>query len=305
MSLIRPAHWLKELLPKASLCLCLLLLLVTINIEAMASDNDSKLADPAALMQQNISETHHSSKRIVSLSPHLTELVFALGAGEQLVAVSDYSDYPAQAKNLPSVASYEGANIAEIIRLKASHVLVWRGGNKDIDIQKLKHLGFNVFESSIVNVNDLIANIAQLGRFLEQENNANTLNEALKNKLFLLQQRYTGKNKNIVYYMGTQPLIGLGSDPWLNDLLHYCGLNNLYKESLGSYPQLQMADVVRKNPDLIIAAGKYSKSQIEEYWAPHKSVMSFKLAIADPDALHRFTPRSIDEIIKICKRSYD
>lgn len=256
---------------------------------------------------QNVSseQTNNKTKRIITLSPHLTELVYAVGFGDSLIAVSDYSDYPEQAKSLPSVAGYQGANIAEIMRLQPTHILVWRGGNKDADIQKLVLLGFNIFESRIVSLQNLVSEIKQIGLFLGSQKNANTLADNIKAKLALLKKDYLGKSRSVVYYLSAQPFMGLGSDPWLNDLLQTCGLNNLYKDSLGAYPQLQMADVVRKKPEVMIVAGKYSRAQLASFWAPHQSVFNPTLVIANPDALHRFTSRSVNEIIQVCARAYN
>jgi vitamin B12 transport system substrate-binding protein len=242
--------------------------------------------------------------RIISLSPHLTELTYAIGRGEQLIAVSDYSDYPKQANSLPSVASYQGANIAEIMRLQPTHILVWRGGNKDADIQKLKTLGFNLFESHILKLDDLIDEIRQIGQFLDVQKNANELAVNINNKLSRLKIKYASKSRSVVYYLSTQPLLGLGSDPWLNDLLASCGLNNLYKHNLAAYPQLQIANIVRENPDIVIAAGKYSNEQVSAFWSAHLAVFNPTLLIANPDALHRFTPRSLDELNVICEGAY-
>ena len=89
--------------------------------QATATVEQSSNNIAASVVNTQTADTAIPDLRIVSLSPHLTELVFAIGRGKQLVATSDYSDYPAQAANLPSVASYQGANIAEIIRLKPTY----------------------------------------------------------------------------------------------------------------------------------------------------------------------------------------
>lgn len=96
----------------------------------------------------------------------------------------------------------------------------------------------------------------------------------------------------------------MGSDPWLNDLLESCGLNNVYKHNLAAYPQLQIANIVRENPDVVIAADKYSNEQVTAFWSTHLAVFNPTLLVANPDALHRFTPRTLDELSVICKGAY-
>ncbi len=272
--------------------------------QATATVEQSSNNIAASVVNTQTADTAIPDLRIVSLSPHLTELVFAIGRGKQLVATSDYSDYPAQAANLPSVASYQGANIAEIIRLKPTHVLVWRGGNKDSDIQKLSLLGFDIFESRIDSLANLQNEIIELGRRLNAKAEANKVAESIAQQLSLLTSTYKGQSKEVVYYMSTQPFIGLGSDPWLNDVLMSCGLKNIYADALGTYPALQISDVLRQQPDLVIAAGKYTMPQVTAFWQNHSEVFSPQFVIANPDALHRFTPRSVQEIAKVCALAY-
>lgn len=242
--------------------------------------------------------------RIVALSPHLTEIVFALGKGEQLVGVSDYSDYPPSASSIKSVASYEGANIAEIIRLRPTHILVWRGGNKDADIEKIKQLNISVYESKIDDVNKLLTDIQQIGDMLNAQVKARLLIQETESILNVLAEKYKGKSTSAVYYLSTQPLVGLGNDKWLNSLLALCGIDNIYVESSSAYPQLQMSHVIRSKPTLLIAASNSSIQEVENFWQPYQSVLKAQIITANPDALHRFTPRAIIETSQLCSRVY-
>ncbi len=244
--------------------------------------------------------TNDNSYRIITLSPHLTELVFALGHGDNIVAVSDYSDYPEKARLLPSIASYQGANIGEIIRLKPTHVLVWKGGNKDSDIQRLKQNEYMLYESNINDIDDLKRNIQEIGRFLNAEASAADLIEHIERKLAknVIDRPYI----NSIYYISNQPLVGLGNDKWINDLLSVCNINNLYKISNSAYPQLNKADIIRKQPKLIISATNQSLEQSQEFWKPHQSQLHSLIVKVDPDAIHRFTPRAIDETLKLCQK---
>jgi vitamin B12 transport system substrate-binding protein len=245
-----------------------------------------------------------NSQRIISLSPHLTEWVFALNKQKNLIAVSDYSDFPKQAAQYPSVASYQGANIAEIIRLAPSHILVWRGGNKDADIEKLKSLGFAVYESNIDSLDSFIKDIEQLGVFLGAQARANMIVNRLNVKLEALKNTYKGQQVSAVYYMNTHPLIGLGNDTWLNELLSVCGISNIYSNSASAYPQLKLSDIIRKQPNVIIAANKSEPTELHNFWSPHHKVLNSHLIRANPDALHRFTIRAIDELNQVCVNAY-
>jgi vitamin B12 transport system substrate-binding protein len=249
-------------------------------------------------------QSNESAMRIITLSPHLTEIVFALGRGKDVIAVSDYSDFPQETSELRSVASYEGANIAEIIRLKPTHILVWRGGNKDADIQKLKKLDVAVYESKVNSIAEFLADIDNIGRFINAQGAAQQLLTSTTGAITALQERYRASSKTAVYYLNTQPLVGLGNDRWLNSLLTLCGIKNVYRSSASAYPQLQMPDIIRKQPELLIAASKSDTAHIEQFWLPHKTVLKSLIVRANPDALHRFTPRAIGEITKVCDAAY-
>lgn len=278
-------------MPLRALVLTLMSLLTFYSVNLYAFDASQK-NEPVA------------TQRIITLSPHLTELVYALNKGEHIIAVSDYSDYPPQAEKHPSIASYEGANIAEIMRLQPTHILAWRGGNKDADIQKLSLLGFNIFESSINSHHDLLNEITRLGQFLSAQDTAQEIVASLNKKIQYIQQRYDQQSLSSVYYLSQHPLMGLGKDPWLNQLLSICGIKNVYETSLSAYPALQLADILRKQPEIIIAANGSTISQVKDFWSSHSAVFSPKLLTANPDALHRFTPRAIDELMVLCEQAY-
>lgn len=242
--------------------------------------------------------------RIITLSPHLTEIVFALGKGDLLVGVSDYSDYPASAVNLPRVASYEGANLADIIRLQPTHILAWRGGNKDADIEKLKNMDVKLYESSIDSVDSLLTDINNIGQFLNANTEASKLLSSINSTIASISERYQGQVKTAIYYLSAQPFMGLGNDKWLNSLLSLCGIENIYVDSMSAYPQLQMADIIRKQPNVIIAGSNAPSTSIEAFWSPHSGLLQSQIILANPDALHRFTNRAIGEMETLCAKTY-
>lgn len=241
-------------------------------------------------------------KRIIALSPHLTEIVYALEQQAYLVGVSDYSDFPPQATELLSVASYQGANIAAIMRLQPSHILVWQGGNKDADIQRLRQQGFNIYLSSIASPHDLVSDIRNIGAFLDSINNANKLANSIDSKLKAL--KHDNQNtRSVIYYLNKVPMVGLGNDPWVNELLALCNLQNVYHNNAQAYPQLSIADVIRRQPEIIIAANGSTYKVEQSFWDAHASVLkNTSLLMIEPDAMHRFTPRAIDETIRLCNQ---
>jgi vitamin B12 transport system substrate-binding protein len=239
--------------------------------------------------------------RIITMAPHLSELVYLLEQEAYLVAVSDYSDYPLDARLLPSVVSYQGANIAAILRLKPTHILAWQGGNKASDIAKLKASGIKVYVSPIAGLSSLVDEIKNIADFLHQSTLGERKAVQLEQSIQGLQARYGDQSKSVIYLIGLQPLIALGNDPWINDLLKLCGLNNVLQNTLTPYPQISMAQALRHQPDLVIVGGKQA---LQDIWPDAALNANIKLLQGNPDKLHRFTPRAIDEMNVLCELAH-
>jgi len=102
--------------------------------------------------------------------------------------------------------------------------------------------------------------------------------------------------------MNQQPLSGIGNDPWLNSLLSLCNIQNVYEELPTSYAQLSMADIIRKQAELVIAATHQKQEEITQFWSPHQQVYKPQIIRVNPDALHRFTPRVLPELAFLCQK---
>lgn len=260
----------------------------------------------------NVSSSHAKSKpqRIVSLSPHLTEMVFALGREKQLVGVSDYSDYPYTqgcidedcSVKLPTVANYQGADIAAIIRLEPTIILAWAGGNKTQDIDRLEQLGYAIFRSSPANIEALMEEVLTLGQALNAVSKSKKLHADMAEQVGNIKSEYTKQATNALYYMNQQPLSGMGSDVWINSLLSLCNIQNIYADLPTAYAQFSMADIIRKQPEVVIAASHQNINSVKAFWALHQSVYNPKIVSVNPDALHRFTARVLPEVAVLCKK---
>lgn len=244
--------------------------------------------------------------RIITMSPHLTELVYLLQQEEHLIAVSDHSDYPESASQLPSVVSYQGANLPAILRLQPTHILAWQGGNKASDIAKLRASGVGVYASNVTSIDSLITEIKQIAEFLNQPASGTSASAQLENNINKIQQRFHQKSKTVLYFISLQPLIALGNDPWLNDLLKLCGFTNVLNDTMTPFPQVSMAQVLRHSPDLVIVAnqGSIQDQDIQTMWSSHAENTNIRILEANPNKLHRFTHRAIYEMEELCEQTY-
>lgn len=243
-----------------------------------------------------------AATRIVSLAPHTTELIYALGADPQLIAVSDYSNYPAQAAKLPSVANHNGVDFEAIVRLQPDLIVAWEGGNKPQDLARLASLGFHVYHSSVQSPLDIAQDIRQLGKLLGRDQQAELLATDFTQSLANIVERYSRARRHTAfYYMWTTPLMTIGQQAWATKLLAICGADNIFASSPIPYPEVSKEQVIKQRPDLLIAAMKTSEQEAKQYWQPLHSLLDARVIVADPDELHRFTPRLVQGLTSLCK----
>lgn len=249
---------------------------------------------------QNTMLINDNEKRIISLAPHLTELVFLLNEDRHLVAVSDYSDYPVAASHLPSVASYTGLDFNAIIKARPTHILAWEGGNKPQDIVKLLSLGFNVLSQRTATLNDISRNIIELGNFLDASI-ASAASKQFDRRLKQLKSTYQSREpQTVFYYSWAMPLMSIGAGAWGNEALEVCQLTHIFTDIPIEYPQVSLANVLRAQPDYIVNVSKEPIDTVQAFWAPHQSVLEAPLIQLNPDLIHRYTPRILPEIARLC-----
>ena len=248
---------------------------------------------------------HAPPQRIISLAPHTTELIYALEAQDRLVAVSDFSDYPEQASQLPSVSSYQGVDFEAILRLKPDLILAWRGGNKAQDLARLESLGFYIFYSSPKTLDDISHEVIALGQKLGQQEQAEKLSNNYNKTLSNLRKSYkTNKKTPVFYYLWPKPLMTIGKNAWGNELLEVCGARNIFDDAINDYPEVPMESVVRKQPEVLIAVNKEPAEQLKTFWRPWLKLLNKQesdIKQANPDLLHRFTPRLLEGLGKLCQ----
>lgn len=244
-----------------------------------------------------------AQQRIISLAPHTTELLYALGAGDQLIAVSDYSDYPQAAAKLPSVANHNGVDFEQIMRLKPDLIVAWQGGNKPQDLAKLASLGFNLYLSNPQLPIQIADDILALGKKIGQTTRAQHLSDAFEQDLATLRHKYAALPKVAVfYYMWPTPLMTIGQGAWASHLLKLCGATNIFDDSSVPYPEVNIEQVARRHPQKIIAALNVTSQDADSFWQPKRGVIDAPLAVVNPDKLHRFTPRLLEGLETLCEK---
>ncbi len=284
------------------LSFCLLASLTVISNVAIAGNNiNDNMAPLSASNVSDVSSSQDKRFTIVSLAPHLTEWVYSLGLEANLVAVSEYSDFPEAAKKLPRIANYQGADIAAIVALEPNLVLAWEGGNKPQDVQKLADMGLNVFNSKISEITDIPSEIVRLGSITGKHKLAIELAATFEQQLSTLYTKYRRDHlQKVFYYSWTAPLMSVGTNAWANKLLKVCGAQTLFDDSPVDYPQVSIKDVLTRQPDALVAASKRPHDELEAYWTPHRQFLTARLVVVNPDVTSRFSLRLTGELALLC-----
>lgn len=244
-----------------------------------------------------------AAERIVTLSPHLTEWIYSLDAQQHLVGVSAFSDYPAEASELPVVADYQGVDFAALLALEPDLVLAWGGGNKPQDISRLKSLGISVYVSQPETLEDIANELQDVAKLVGRQEQSKALIKNYRNQLSELRNKYLSSAKmSVFYYMWSQPLMTIGQAAWANKVLVVCQAESVFNDSPIDYPQVTIKQVLLRKPQLLVAATNQPLETQEQFWAVHRDVIKAPLITADANALHRFTLRITGAIETLCQR---
>jgi iron complex transport system substrate-binding protein len=199
-------------------------------------------------------------ERIVSTSPSITEILFALGLGPHVVGVSNYCEYPTQVKDLPKVGTYLHPDAERIARLKPDLVIVHKLPN-DLT-NRLASLHIASAEVDRGGLTDAYSEIRQVGEATGAKEQAEKLIATMHARLDQIHAQTEGKKKpNVIFIIGRDPgtlsnLIVVGRDSFLNELIQVAGGTNVVAEqSSQQYPHISLETILRNQPDVLIDMG--------------------------------------------------
>ncbi|MGL4715389.1 MAG: cobalamin-binding protein [Aeromonas sp.] len=240
--------------------------------------------------------------RVVSVVPHMTELLYEIGAGDKLVAVDDASDYPAEVKTKPKVANYRSINVEALLAQKPDLILGWRSAQSRM-LAPLEQLGIPVFYSEPTDFASLATEMRALGKLLGVEKSANEAADRYLARLHSLQQLYgqpTGVK--VFYQLWYPPLTSVSGNAWPAQAIELCGGINVMAHAKSPYPQASLEQVIRANPALILA-GSQDPDALRHWqtWPNLDAVQHQRLALINSDELHRFTPRAMNAVEQMCQ----
>lgn len=245
--------------------------------------------------------------RLVSLAPHLTEVVFAAGAGAQLVGAVAYSDYPEAAQQVPRVGSYDNVSVESLVALNPDLVLAWYSGNGPELIKRVQALGLTVYVFESKTMESVAESLRVVGKLTGNEDTAQVAADTFLQQLSHLRNTYSNRQEISLYYqIWDEPLMTLNGDHLISDVVKLCGGRNVFADSPVLVSRISVESVIRADPQVIIASGmgEARPEWLDDWrkWTSMTAVKNKQLYFVPPDVLQRHTPRIIEGATLMCEK---
>ena len=245
--------------------------------------------------------------RIISLAPHVTELLFAAGAGEQLVGTVEHSDYPQAAKNITRIGSHNAIDLERIVALKPDLIVVWQSGTAVAPVEKLRQLGLPVYASEPETLQDIARNLRDLGTLAGTQASANTASNAFLEKLSQLKLRYAAeKTVSVFYQVWHQPMMTVNGAHMISQVIELCGGHNVFADLPALAPKISLESVLLKDPQVIIGGSVVEANpdwkKDWDKWPQIRAVKEQQIFYINPDYLQRQTPRILEGAELLCEK---
>lgn len=245
------------------------------------------------------------AQRVVSLAPHITEVVYAAGAGDHLVGAVAYSNYPPEAMEVTRVGAYDSISLETIVSLRPDLVLAWRSGNGEEIVRRIESLGIRVYVSETRTLEDVAYSLRNVGRLTGNESTAEQAATDFLRELRRLRDTYSNQSPVSVFYqIWHEPLLTLNGEHLVSDVVRLCGGVNAFEESPALVSRINVESVIDADPDVIVASGmdKARPEWLDDWrrWDSIRAVVHEQLYFVPPDLLQRHTPRIIDGAGQLC-----
>jgi iron complex transport system substrate-binding protein len=247
----------------------------------------------------------HPAQRIVALAPHLAELVYAAGAGRQLVAVSKFSDYPPDVLAKPVISDAFAVNYEALTQLRPDLVLVWGSGTPERTKTKLRSLGVPVYEVEIHTVAGLADTLRSIGRLAGTEGVAQARAQAITADWAALKARYAGRRPVRVFFqLWDAPLMTLSGQHLISSAISACGGSNVFGELPTLTATVSWEVAVQRDPELVVTAGSAGEAARPGRWAEFSQVSATRhgeFGHVEGDLIARSGPRFVDGARQLCE----
>ena len=240
-------------------------------------------------------------KRIVSLAPNITEILFSLGLDEEIVGVSIHCTFPEKANTKARIGSYIRLDFEKIISLKPDLIIATGAGNTKDMVGRLRELGFSTYVIYPKNFSDILKNIAHIGQVVNREKESRGIIEGLrKRSQQVIELTKDLPRPKVFIQIGEAPMVTVGKGSFADDLIQLAGGENIAGKEKEVYPRLGMEEILKRSPEVIMISsmnpeGDYQKVFQEwNRWKTLPAVKNGRVHIIDSDLIDRPSPRIIE-----------
>lgn len=240
------------------------------------------------------------------MAPNLTEILFHIEAGPQVVGVVEYSDFPPEARDIPNIGTSQQFDIEAILALEPDLIVAWESGNPAEDLETLEQLGLVIFRTEPRTLNDVSTLIQRLGKLTGHSTISDVLATAFLEGTAAIRDSYQHRqNLRVLYQIWSDPIYTVNGEHLISRLIEHCGGTNIFFELETLAPVVSTESIIERNPDVIIAGG-YQGATPEwlaawGQWSGIQAVQSESLYTVDTDQISRMGPRILQGMRELCR----
>ena len=245
------------------------------------------------------------AKRIVALAPHIVENLYSAGAGDKLVGVVSYSDFPDEAKNVPEVGTYNAFSLEQVLALNPDLVVMWGSGNGMQTLSTFEALGIPVYVSELRQLSDVPKSIRNLSQLAGTPAIGEAEASRIETELNALHRRYGEKRSlSVLYQIWNDPLQTVNGEHLISEIIALCGGHNVFGDASSLAPRVSIESVLLRDPDAIVASGMgEARPEWLDQWRAYPSLTAVAdeaLFFVNPDHLQRPSARIVLGARSLC-----
>ncbi len=241
-------------------------------------------------------------KRVVSLAPNLTEMIYAVGGGEKLVGDTTYCDFPEAAKSVQKIGDTMSPNMEAIIALHPDVVFVSTASQIEAFMRTLAERNIAVYVVDAKSVEEVLASIQTIGDILGTKTEADKTVAALKERLDAVRAQVRGKAvRRVFVQISKEPLFTAGRNAYLNEAVQIAGGESVTRDVPGAYPKLSRETALKLDPDAIIISDNEGNHEPNSAFAKSAAVKNGQVFRVNADLLSRPGPRIVDGIEAVAR----
>jgi len=247
-------------------------------------------------------------RRVIALAPNITEIIFALKQEHRLKGVTQFSDYPVEARKFPKVGSYVQLDLERIVALKPDLCIAIKDGNPRVVVERIESMGIPVYAVDPHNLNSVMETILAFGRLMNAENTARDLVQTMQARIAHVQTKVSqaASRPGVFFQIGISPIVSVGTPTFIHELIEKAGGTNLAAGDT-PYPRFSREQVLSLSPDVIIITSMARAAVFERVkeewsrWPNMPAVQNRKIFIEDSNLFDRPSPRLVEALELLVK----